>query len=87
MNYIELVDNEGTRDALADMMSAAHGESSGYYELFTYCDIPTALFVIECAKRADDREEWFPRGKWATIQLMQNRVEKELKKLFREAGR
>ena len=41
-----------------------------------------ALLVIEAAKRAEDRVEWFPRGKWATIQAMQERTERELRWMF-----
>lgn len=88
MSEVVLTDSERVRDGLADMVSAALGESPGAYDLFTYCDLPTGLFVLECAKRAADRDDWFPRGKWATIQSMQERVERELCKLFpREAER
>jgi hypothetical protein len=41
---------------------------------------------VEAAKRAEDRDEWFPRGKWATIQAMQEAIEQELGNLFRPDG-
>lgn len=46
-----------------------------------YVEPSDALFIIEMAKRAEDREDYFPHGKWATIQAIQERVDKELDKL------
>ena len=48
----------------------------------TFAEVPVALFIIEVAKRAMDCKDWFPHGKWATIQAIQNRVEKKFKTLF-----
>jgi hypothetical protein len=50
-----------------------------------HVDVQLSLLVIEAAKRAEDRDEWFPRGKWATVQAMQARTERELLWLFRAA--
>ena len=47
-------------------------------------EVPIALYIVEIAKIADDKEEWFPLGKWATIQAIQGRIEKEITTLFKE---
>jgi hypothetical protein len=70
------------RDGLADMLTAAIGVHGYSLE---HVDVQLSLLVIEAAKRAEDRDEWFPRGKWATVQAMQARTERELLWLFRAA--
>lgn len=79
LDSVMLTDSAMVRDGLADMLTAAIGEHA--YNL-GHVSVPLALLVIEAAKRADDREEWFPRGKWATVQSMQERTERELRWLF-----
>jgi hypothetical protein len=46
-----------------------------------YVDLEIALLIVEVAKLAPDLDEWFPRGKWATIQAIQGRCELELTKI------
>lgn len=82
IDSVLLTNSDRVRDGLTDMLTAAIGDHG--YEL-RYVDVSLALLVIEVAKRAEDRDEWFPRGKWATIQAMQERVERELQWLFRTA--
>jgi hypothetical protein len=82
MDCILLSEFSGVRDGLELMLTAAIGDH-GYH--MGYVDVAVALLVIEAAKRADDRPEWFPHGRWATIQAMQQRTEDELAKMFREA--
>ena len=82
MDTVMLTDSSHVRDGLADMLTAAIGEHG--YSL-VHVDVQLALLVIEAAKRAEDREDWFPRGKWATVQAMQSCVERELRWLFRAA--
>lgn len=82
LDSVLLTDSDRVRDGLADMLTAAIGDHA--HEL-RHVDVSLALLVIEAAKRAEDREEWFPRGKWATVQAMQERVERELRWLFRAA--
>ena len=79
MQEIQIVDGAKQLDGLTDMM-----ESVGEARLVTaWTDIATALLIIEVAKRAVDKAEWFPRGKWATIQSVQRRVDIELTKLWK----
>jgi hypothetical protein len=80
-SLITLSESDRVLNALSDMMAKALNDPG--YELPRYVDLPTALLVIEVAKRADDREDWFPCGKWATVQALQGRVERELEDCFR----
>ena len=80
IDSVRLTNSDRLRSGLVDMLTAAIGEH-GY--LLDYTDVGTALMVIEAAKRAVDREDWFPRGKWATVQAMQAAVECELWWMFR----
>ena len=85
MDFINL-GMEKTRDGLALMMNAAlnEPEESGHYiDYPRFVEIQEALLIIEIAKRAEDKAEWFPHGKWATIQALENRVGEELGKLFK----
>ena len=82
LDSVALTDSSRVRDGLADMLTAAIGEHGYSLE---HVDVQLALLVIEAAKRAEDRENWFPRGKWATVQAMQDRTERELRWLFRAA--
>jgi len=81
LDSVLLSDSKSVQAALSDMLTAAIG-LHGYH--LSWVDVSVALLVIECAKRAPDREEWFPRGKWATIQAMQQATERELRNLFAE---
>lgn len=80
---MDFIDLGGSRvvDGLGLMLEAALG-SHGYTDS-NLVEVPIALLIIEIAKVAEDRDEWFLCGKWATIQAIQSRVEKELKTLFR----
>lgn len=79
MDVVLLSTFKSVRRGLEEMLTAAIGEH-GY--VCSYVDVSVALLIIEIAKRAEDKAEWFPHGKWATIQNMQSQCEKELSKLF-----
>ncbi len=81
---VQLSESKRVVKGLADMLEAAIGPHG--YLLSTWADIPTALMVIEFAKRMPDREKWFPRGKWGTIQSVQAMVERELDSIVRAAN-
>jgi hypothetical protein len=83
LDFVRLTSSDSVRDGLSDMLTAAIGEHA--YSL-ACVEVPIALLVVEAAKRAEDRDEWFPRGKWATIQAMQEAIEQELGNLFRPDG-
>ena len=65
-------------EGLRRMVEAAIGPHEFIY---AYEEIQNVLLIIEIAKLAPDRPDWFPRGKWATIQSMQSKAEAELAKL------
>jgi hypothetical protein len=76
-----LISTKGTViEGLRDMLRAAIGE---HEYVFGYVELPVALLIIEAAKRAKDLDEWFPHGKWATIQRIQGSVDKELNSFFK----
>ena len=79
MDSVLLSDSRRVLDGLRDMMTAAIGE---HEYVHSHVEAPIALLVIEAAKRAEDRDEWFPRGKWATIQSVQSATERQLAKMF-----
>ena len=79
MDSVLITENPAVKAGLEKMMVTAMGEN-GY--VATFVEVPVALFIIEVAKRAMDCKDWFPHGKWATIQAIQNRVEKEFETLF-----
>lgn len=79
MDFIEL-GGSCTVDGLNLMLEAALGPHG--YTGSRLVEVPIALLIIEIAKMSEDRDAWFPCGKWATIQAIQGRVEKELKTLF-----
>jgi hypothetical protein len=82
LDSILLTDSSRARHGLYNMLTAAIGEHT-YDPDLPYVDVPFALLVIEAAKLAEDRSEWFPRGKWDTIHVMQKRVNRELQRMFR----
>ena len=79
LDVVNLTESHTVRDGLSAMLTAAIGEHA---YCLSHVDAATALLVIEAAKRAEDREDWFPRGKWATVHAMQERTERELQWLF-----
>ena len=77
-----LISTTGTvRDGLAAMLEAA----IGYHEIVqVFVPLQWALFIVSLAKNASDKEEWFPHGKWATIQALQGRIDTEIDKVWGE---
>lgn len=78
MDNIYLSESVATIEGLRQMLIAHLGHNA-YSQ--RWVSVPEALLIIEIAKRAQDKDEWFPRGKWATIQALQDRVHAELDKL------
>mgnify|MGYP001613329554 CR=1 FL=1 len=79
MDFIDLGGDRAV-NGLGLMLEAALGQH-GYTDS-RLVEVPIALLIIEIAKIAEDRDEWFPAGKWALIQAIQARVEKELTHCF-----
>jgi hypothetical protein len=79
MDSILLSGNGRVLDGLRKMLTTVIGDNE---YVFAYVDLPVALLLIELCKRSEDRAEWFPLGKWATIQLIQERVAQQLDGLF-----
>ena len=63
---IKLTDSGLVLHGISSMLTAAIGEH-GYLDS-KYVSLPIALFIVHIARRSHDCAEWFPHGKWATIQ-------------------
>lgn len=84
MDSIMISESDRVIDGLNDMMEAA---GLGDASVHAWTSVEMALLVIEVMRRAKDRPKWFPRGKWATMQAIQARCEKELNALFKEKAK
>jgi len=67
------------RDGLSDMLETAIGPHN---IVQVFVPLQWALFIEYLAKGASDKEEWFPHGKWATIQALQGRIGMEIDKVW-----
>jgi hypothetical protein len=76
MDYVNL-GGSVTVEGLGKMLEAVLGEPHGYTDS-RLVEVPIALFIMSLAKLAEDKAEWFPLGKWATIQAIEDRIEKEI---------
>jgi len=79
MDSILISKNTQVRDGLSDMLEAAIGPHD---IVQVFVPLQWALFIMCLAKGATDKEEWFPHGKWATIQALQGRIDTELDKVW-----
>ena len=77
MDSIQLTAGK-TQEGLDSMLEAVLGPH-GYIQ--PWVEIPVALLIVAIAKRAEDKPAWFPCGKWATIQAIEQSVALELDKL------
>ena len=77
MNPVRLSYHEG----LKLMMNEAIGANN---MVDVFVPLPTALLIVFLAQRAEDKPEWFPHGKWATIQLIQSAIETELDSFWKD---
>ena len=78
-DLVYLSESNSVPIGLRDMVEAAIGP---HEDVTSYVDAPIALYIIEIARRAEDNEKWFPRGKWATIQNIQRAIDAQLAKLW-----
>lgn len=79
MDFVYFIDSKMAFDGIRKMLAGVKME--WLVDGGQWVDVEQALLIIEIAKRSEDREEWYPLGKWATIQAMQSRVDAELNKL------
>jgi len=82
MDYVRIAGSDETQEGLAAMLDAAEQDMGNLIRDSKLVDVPTALLVISVSERADDRIEWFPGGRWATIQLIQYRCDVAMQSLF-----
>jgi hypothetical protein len=82
MDSIQLSWNRSTVDGLCRMMRDM--DDAEHY-VYAQVDIPAALYIVAIARHAEDRNDYFHYGKWATIQAIEGAIEKELTKLDKKA--
>ena len=75
MDSILLSNSERVIDGLGALYEAATGFSPSTQDNVS---VEQALLIVALAQHAPDRQDWFPRGKWATIQAIQDRIDKQL---------
>ena len=81
MDSIHLTANRRTLEGLRLMMFDTIGDNEYVH---ASVELPIALYIVEVAKRNVDTEHYFPFGKWATIQSIQGRIDKQLEHLHRK---
>jgi hypothetical protein len=78
MDFIKLSSNDRVTSGLSAMIESVMGP----HEIVqTFVPIEWALFIAQVARHAPDRPEWFPLGKWGTIQAIEDRISNDLDKL------
>jgi len=71
-----------TLDGLRLMLEAAIGPHEWVH---SFVAVEIAMLIVEAAKRApEDRPEWFPRGRWATIQEIETEINRALATMFED---
>lgn len=82
MDFINLSDSSIVIDGLSEIYENLFGCHDVVHR---FVEVQTALLIIEIAKRVQDKEKWFPKGKWATIQSIQSKINKEINKAISNA--
>lgn len=78
MDYIKIGSNSIVRDGLELAIEKLIGPHE-YVKSFVPMEI--ALLIVRLAKISEDKPEYFPKGKWATIQAIENNIDNEFDKL------
>lgn len=76
MDDIRLCDSNIAREGLSRMLDCVIGP---HEYICAWVPVERALLILEIAKRVKDEPMWFPRGKWATIQFIENDINEQLK--------
>ncbi len=76
MDMVQLSDSSVVIEGLSQMLIDRIGTDcdGDIYYARSWVSVTTACFVVTVAKLAEDKPEWFPRGKWATIQAIETRI-------------
>lgn len=73
-DLLHVSDSPAVLNGLRAMMEDLKGQDEAEI-IRPWMEIEPVLFLLEIMKRADDRDIWFPHGKWATIQAVTARVD------------
>ena len=74
MDLILLSKNNSVIEGLKELLNSF---DSAEELVHAWIEVKDALYIVEIAKRAEDKPEWFPSGKCATIQAIQARIDRE----------
>jgi hypothetical protein len=85
MELVQLYEHKPTQQGLQKMLKHYLGPKVTIARVAIFLSVPDALLIVEIAKRADDRPEWFPSGKWATILAIEQRIADEIVRTMNEA--
>ena len=69
-----MIDSIQLSHATADGISLALNQDFNTFE-----PLERMAWIVLILKKLEDKEEWFPRGKWATIQSIWEQLEKAAK--------
>jgi len=78
MDFILISMDERVCDGLRDVLQDCLGDHD-YVRGFV--PIEMAMLIARIARSAPDLASYFPKGKWATIQVIEGRIDDELSKL------
>jgi len=73
MEFVRLSNSTDVLDGLRLMLRQYILEENEWVQPLVNVEI--ALLIVEIAKNAQDEDIWFPHGKWATIQAIEERIE------------
>lgn len=67
-------------DSIQLSQAVANGLTTALNQDFnTFESLERMAWVVLIIKKLEDREEWFPRGKWATTQNIEGQLERAAK--------
>lgn len=81
MDSVLLSERATTLNGLQLMMQDADNAGE---QIQAYVSVEMALLIVEIAKMAIDKEEYFPHGKWGTIQNIEGNIREQLATCFRK---
>jgi len=73
MEFVKLSDSSEVLDGFRAMLRRYILEETEYVQPLVSVEV--ALLLVAIAKRAHDEDIWFPHGKWATIQAIEDRID------------
>lgn len=80
-DLVQLSSSARVIEGIHAMMREVLGDNE-YVQMFV--ELSVACLIVTVAKFVEDRPEWFPRGKWATIQAIESQIQDALERARHE---